>query len=108
MRKIKQDWAIRKFGEDKDNYLFFGRVLTQSMLYNLFTEFYTINKHYHRKTPHDCRHTASTVFATKDITGMLGKIILGQTEKTQKRYNHLNELMSRENSRKSKDVFDDF
>lgn len=108
MRSLKIDWQEKKYGDDKDQYLMFGRSITQSMLYNLFNDFYSSYKEYSRKTPHDCRHTASTYFATHDITGVLGKIILGQTEKTQKRYNHLNELMSRANSRKNKDVFDDF
>lgn len=108
MRRIKQDYQEKKYGGDKDNYLLFGRHLSQSILYNLMVKFYESNKKFSRKSPHDCRHSMSTWLAGKDISGTLGKIMLGQTEKTQQRYNHLAEQMARVNTRKTVDVFDDY
>jgi integrase len=108
MTAIKKEFQEKKHGEDVDNYLLFGRQVSQSVLYNLMSKFYDFNDQYTRKTPHDCRHTASTRFAEKDITGALGKFILGQTEKTQQRYNHLSQQLARINTRKNHKVFDAF
>lgn len=82
--------AKNLYDEDYSQYPFFFDSISGTILNKLLSRFYDKkeNKHYIKKSCHDCRHTYATWIGMYDFTFKLQRMILGHHEEAAKRYCH--------------------
>ena len=98
------DYEDKKYGSNASDYLLFEKITKNSFSAELRLAYETELPNVKRKTSHDSRHTLSTNIAKRSGFSLaLPKMLLGHSEKTAKRYNHLVESVTKKLHHNNKD-----